>query len=349
MRENKEKQYNPAIDALRLVSILAVILIHTTTRTLEAANFDLQRTPWTLFLNQISRFAVPLFFMISGLVLELNYSFHPNYLTYLRKRFNRLFVPYVFWSGVYYFFIYTNHNINFLSALIQGSSSYQLYFIPTLLIFYIFFPLVHKFYNVISNKWTLIFLGIFQIALLYYDYYIHPIMFSYPIKIAFLNYYIFLLGIVVSHHRESLMEFIKKWKIPLSFLTIILANYIFFEGGSLYLKTHNYLSFYSQWRPDVFLYTLTLGSLLYYFFSKRTLIFPIIQKLSRLSFFVFFVHVIVLENIWHKIALPIFQKSHTHIAGQLWYDPLFFLVITLVSFGIAFAIHKIPILPKLTG
>lgn len=81
-----QKQYVKAIDALRVVSILAVVLIHTTTRTIETTHNNLTDFPFTLFLNQIARFAVPLFILISGFVLELNYQNHANYFAYLKKR-----------------------------------------------------------------------------------------------------------------------------------------------------------------------------------------------------------------------------------------------------------------------
>src|SRR5258708_3540298 len=118
MNKQKQKQYNPAIDLLRISAIIGVIFIHTTTKTLEASNYDLVKIPWTLFLNQIFRFAVPLFFMISGFVLELNYPFHVNYFTYLKKRCVRILMPYIFWSAIYYFFVYKQHTTNFFQTLL---------------------------------------------------------------------------------------------------------------------------------------------------------------------------------------------------------------------------------------
>ncbi len=37
----KEKLYIKAVDALRVISILAVVLIHSTTKTLESSHYDL--------------------------------------------------------------------------------------------------------------------------------------------------------------------------------------------------------------------------------------------------------------------------------------------------------------------
>ena len=349
MLVEEQKTHNQVLDVLRFISILAVVLIHTTTRTIEMTGNDLQHIPWTLFLNQASRFAVPLFFMISGFVLELNYSFATSYGAYLKKRIKRILIPYIFWSFIYYFFVYKQHQVNFFSTLLTGSASYQLYFIPTLLVFYIIFPLLHKLYRIIANKWVMFFLGTLQIALLYYSYYIKPLPFFYPISIALLNYFIFFLGMFASHHEEDLVSVVKRWKYMLTPITIFLVGYIFWEGKSLYLKTHNYLFFYSQWRPSIFFYTILLASSLYLLFYQKKLPPFLIGTLARLSFFVFFVHVIVLETIWKTVGISVFQQTGGNIIEHLWYDPLFFALTAFFSFFIAYLASKIPFLDKLTG
>ena len=345
----KEKLYNPSVDILRIISILAVLFIHTSTRTLEASSFNLDKIPWTIFFNQIFRFAVPLFFMISGFVLELNYHLHESYLNYLKKRINRIFIPFVFWSGIYYFFVYTKHTENFFVSLVNGDASYQLYFIPALLIFYLLFPLIHNFYIYFANKLIFIIFALLQLILLYYEYYIQPIPIFYPLRVAFLNYFVFFIGIVASHHIAQINEFVRKWKIIIFTFTSILGGYIFLEGKNLYLQTHNYLYLYSQWRPEVLIYTILLASLLYYIFAKNFISIKIVKKLASLSFFVFFVHVIVLEITWSFFGKSFFQLTEVFPLKQLWFDPLFFLIVTFISFLLAYLAHKIPRLSTISG
>lgn len=346
MVKNNQKRYNLSIDILRTVAILAVLLIHTTTRTLEVSSFALDRLSWTLFLNQISRFAVPVFFMISGFVLELNYPFHKSYFSYLYKRIHRLFIPYIFWSAIYYFFVYTNHTKSYFNALVDGDSSYQLYFIPTLLIFYVFFPLI----RLLTNKWLLIVLSILQVAILYDNYSLKPLSFYYyPLIIASFGYYVFLLGIVASRNQEKLIKILKNWVIIVVSAAGALAYIIYFEGKSLYLKTHNYLSFYSQWRPSVFFYTIALAGSFFYLFNGSKKFASAIKTLSGLSFFVFFIHVIILEVLWSKFGIYVYKQSQGRIAENAWYDPAFFLIVAVISFSIAYFVHKIPFLSKLTG
>lgn len=338
---DKNIRYNPAIDCMRIIAILAVVAIHTSTRILEASLFNVQGFTFTFFINQVSRFAVPLFFMISGFVLELSYPFHQNYTAYLKKRFSRIFLPYLFWSIIYYYFVYTKHAIPFETALLFGAASYQLYFIPTLLIFYIVFPGIHMIYQFIANKRTLISLGIIQLVLLTYEYYIHPLPFFYPLAIALLNFYIFILGMVASCHQNFLQK-ITRWKLLIAILFGIFAGAVFLEGKTLYLKTHNYLYFYTQWRPSVLIYTVAVASLLYSFFNKRLITEKIIRTFSGLSFFVFFIHIIILEFFWHIIGGKI-------IGTELFFNLLFFFSVVIISYAIAYSVHKIPQLSKLTG
>lgn len=340
------KTHNLSIDILRIVSILAVVLIHSTTRTFEFTHSNLLATQFTLFLNQVSRFAVPLFFMISGFVLELSYPFHDNPFSYLRRRITRIFIPYLFWSAFYIFLIYPQPLGNYFSTLLSGSASYQLYFIPTLLIFYLLFPLIHNYYHLLSNKFILIILGLIQICFLIADYYFHSIKVFYPLAIAMFNFYPFILGIVASHHQSSLYSFFSRYKYGLVVLTFLSGIFVFWEGGSRYFSTNNYLSFYSQWRPSVLFYTLCLASLLYYLFNRATISDRFVKILSELSFFVFFIHIAVLEISWKYIFIHIFPTS---LFNLIWFDQLFFLFITIVSFSIAYLCHKIPLLPKLTG
>lgn len=333
--------YNPTIDLLRLVSILAVIVIHTTTKTFQITNNDLIHLPLTLFFNQAMRFAVPLFFMISGFVLELNYDSQLNYREYLKKRFSKILIPYFFWSVIYFYFIYPGLNQNLIFSLINGSASYQLYFIPALLVFYILFPLFHRLISFFCRRPVLLLLGAIETALLYQDYYLAPFQFFYPLKVALFNYFIFIFGMVMAKNSALLIKYINSWRWILLSLALILADFIFYQGGSLYYKTGNYLFFYSNWRPLVLPYTISLAAVLYSLFNYLKLKPSRVKAISNLSFFVFFCHIIVLERLW-----PLVNRQ---FISQFWFGPIFFLLVSLISFGAAYFIHKIPYLSKLTG
>jgi probable poly-beta-1,6-N-acetyl-D-glucosamine export protein len=344
-----EKPYIKAIDNLRTISILAVILIHTTTRTIETTHNDLINFPVSLFLNQIARFAVPLFILISGFVLELSYNYHLSFWSYLKKRISRILLPYLIWSLIYYYFVYTQNHDNLIWVLATGNASYQLYFIPALAIFYAVFPVLHKLYKVISNKFIYASLGILQLWLLYQDYFIKEYKFPDPLRITILSFFFFITGMVVSRNKDKIIEFVNKWKYYLATFALGLGFYVFREGQVDFLNTTNYLSFYSQWRPSILFYTLAIFLILFYAFDKSHLQFKLSERFAKLSYLVFFIHVIVLELVWKVFGYKLFNIIGGDVFGKSIFDPIFFATVAAISFGIAYLIHKIPNLSKLTG
>lgn len=325
-----------AIDNLRVIAILGVILIHTTTRVLERTYYNLELYWSTLFLNQIVRFAVPLFLLISGFVLELRYWERLDFLTYVKRRFSRIFIPYIFWSLFYYYFFYTTNKDNIFYTILTGNASYQLYFIPTLCIFYLVFPFLHKIYKYIMSPIFLILLGILQLYILRDDYFIKNISVSDPVRISVLGFSFFIIGMITAHNYEKILEFSKKWKLALATLFVTLGYYIFSEGYSLYFKTYNINSFYSSWRPSTFFFTIVSALFFYTILEKINL-----YKISKLSFLVFFIHVIILEIVWKYLV--------NFVAPNLYFDLIFFALVSVISFLSAHIIHKIPYISKIVG
>lgn len=335
---NSSSKYSPAIDFLRIISIVSVIIIHVTTKSLELAQYNLSGHLITLYFNQALRFAVPIFFLVSAFVLELNYSSNFSYIDYLKKRFSRLFLPYFLWSLIYYYFIYPHNTESFITCLLTGDASYQLYFIPALFIFYLIFPLIHHYIKIFSSKNILITLSLFQIILLSLDYYFHLFNFYYPIRVFFLNFEVFIIGVLFSRYKDDVQKFIEKYLKLLIILTSVLSILIFLEALFLYTKTQNYLFFYSQWRPSIFIYSLVSATLFYYLFNRLKFNSLIIAKIASRSFFVYFVHVIYLE-----IITKYFQNT-------LFFPPVIPIITTLIlSYLSAIIVSKIPHLSRFSS
>lgn len=331
-----QKQRLLAIDALRVLAISGVILIHTTTRVLERTSYNLNIYSWTLFLNQIVRFSVPLFFLISGFVLELTYSGKFDLIQYIKKRLSKIFIPYIFWSLIYYYFVYSNNGDGLAHVLFTGNASYQLYFIPALLIFYILFPIVHKLLPIIARPVILIAITLLEFRVLHLDYFVKNLQFTDSIRIAILGFFFFVIGAGASQYKETLLSFAKKWQILLGLLFAYFAYYIFNEGQSQYQLTYNINAFYSSWRPSTLIYTIIGFPLLLVLFEKINL-----DKLSKLSFLVFFIHVVVLEFVWKYIG--------SFTTPSFYFEVLFFALVAGISFTIAKVLHKIPHISKVTG
>jgi probable poly-beta-1,6-N-acetyl-D-glucosamine export protein len=317
------KKYDVAVDGLRVVAILAVVMIHVTTKMLQMHGGDVVGHPVTLILNQISRFAVPLFFMMSGYVLELSHK-DESYFKYLKRRVNKILVPYVFWSLVYGLIIYPQNIASLPRLLIFGGAAYQLYFIPAILVFYVIFPVIHKTVKFIDNRWVMWGLLLIQMGFLYRDYYIKPWGVPESVKIPFLAFWVFLTGIVAARNKYEMIKFLDKYKRLITIATGVLALCVFWEGRAGFLTTNNYYMYYSQWRPSVVAYTLAVAASLYYLFNKLNWINRWVTHLAQMSFFVFFVHVLLLEKMGPN-----------------------FLVVTGVAFGLGCVVHQVSYLKKI--
>jgi peptidoglycan/LPS O-acetylase OafA/YrhL len=201
----------------------------------------------------------------------------------------------------------------------------------------------------LANGFTLFLLGITQIWLMDRDYFVKQFAVPDPIRILLLAYFIFIVGMVAARNKDKLLQIVARIKYILIITGAYMVYYIFEEGITRYFKTYNIEAFYSQWRPDVLFYTLILSAVLFYAFNRSHLQFKIIERLSKLSFSVFFIHVIILEEVWKGFGLKLFNLTTPNSFGKIIFDPLFFLSVAIISFFVCYIIRKVPLLPKLTG
>lgn len=331
-----------SIDILRILAIVGVIAIHTTSRTLEQSGFDILRIPFTLFLNQIARFAVPMFFLISGFTLEYTNTTPLNLTRYYKKRVIRILLPYLLWSMLYYRFLYKNplssiFSFNFFRQLLFGEAAIQMYFIPSLIILYILFPLLHRFLSFFQKPPVLILCTILQIIILSVDYYQGSFGIVTPVRIAVLNIYLFLIGMTASKKMPEIYEYVEKYFFLLLSLLLVSFGVCLYESRINFLRAYDSNVITSQWRVSIYLYTLTLSALLITKLRNISSKYArIIQKISQLTFFVFFIHIFIISLFWHIIGSYLFSKSASHVIESLWFDPLVIIFVSVISFLIGY-------------
>lgn len=137
-------------DNLRALSIIGVVMIHIT------APLVITGDNLNLVLNQISRFAVPVFFLLSGwgLVTANSYERSNGYTNFIRKRINKIIPPYIIWNVI--FILYRNLlNLitggefygfwKFIIGLFLGNNYGHFYFVPVIMLLYLVYPLLLKY------------------------------------------------------------------------------------------------------------------------------------------------------------------------------------------------------------
>ncbi|BFH59594.1 acyltransferase [Paenibacillus azoreducens] len=149
------------VDCLRILSIIAVIMLHYTAELLTTSN-DFNSASWWIsnFFNSISRFAVPVFFMISGaMILRTEIG---SYRAFFKKRVVPLLISLISWSFIYglynqYFILKSKMGafeflLDFGYRLLTDRNYVHLWFLYAIIAIYLTVPLVSKFLKSCSES-----------------------------------------------------------------------------------------------------------------------------------------------------------------------------------------------------
>ncbi len=137
-------------DLMRTLSIFLVVAVHTSAPVIQStAGRDFSDWLSGHSLNVIARASVPMLFMLSGFFLL---PVDDGMGSFFRRRFQRVVVPFVFWSIFYLFWKRAGyagyHPIGaikeILLSLIQGPAEYHLWFVYELLGIYLLVPLFRR-------------------------------------------------------------------------------------------------------------------------------------------------------------------------------------------------------------
>lgn len=198
---NLERNLN--FDMLRIVSALAVVAAHVTSKYVTDANlFGSNLWEFANIINNSSRFAVPMFFIISGFFLLNNNN--DDYILFYKKKLQKVLVPFIFWSIFYivYYLIsigdFNLHNIiKQLAAVMLGFPAYyHLWFFYHLIGLYFVTPLIFKLIEKLDKKDIVIIAIIFIFQSSIIDLYTKTFATTSNIEIPFSGYsfFYFLLG-----------------------------------------------------------------------------------------------------------------------------------------------------------
>ncbi|WP_025685618.1 acyltransferase [Paenibacillus maysiensis] len=141
-----QKERISEVALLRGLAFAAVVLQHSVAHYAVAQGARIQDGALMTLLLLCSKFAVPVFVFITGMVLFYNYDGALKYGTFLRKRFMDIIVPYIIWSLLYELgnqLVQSGghlHPLDFFQKLLNGKSSYHLWYIVMIIQCYVLFP-----------------------------------------------------------------------------------------------------------------------------------------------------------------------------------------------------------------
>ncbi|ANW96309.1 hypothetical protein AXE80_08470 [Wenyingzhuangia fucanilytica] len=330
------------IDYLRVVSTLAVIIIHVSAIGVMTLNIN---TPdWLIanFYDSLSRFCVPIFFMISGALL-LNKDYELK--NFLRKRTIRIIPPLLFWSTVYFTFNNKKYLLGefefiaFLQKITRSflyGSEYHLHFVYILLGFYLSVPILRQWIKKSSTTYIVYFLSIWFFSILYRI----PSIVIYLPKIDITNFSGYL-GYMVLGHFLFNTNFKGKYRYLLLFMasvgiTVLGTYYFSLRQGVFYEYFYDYLS----------INIIIASSSFFLFFKNKKIsvkgLDNIVSIISKYSFGIYLVHALVLKllvnlNIDMFIVTPVLSI------------PIVSILCLIISLGVIVFVNKLPFGKYISG
>ncbi|WP_068615393.1 acyltransferase [Paenibacillus tuaregi] len=147
---HKSKERIPEIELLRAIAFIGVVFQHAVAHYGYLPGVQLADGTLLALLVILSKFAVPVFIFITGMVLFYNYDGELVYRSFLSKRLKDIGIPFLIWS---LFYMVLNHAVpgavfgEILAAaerLVTGKSSYHLWYVFMMIQFYLLFPLFRR-------------------------------------------------------------------------------------------------------------------------------------------------------------------------------------------------------------
>jgi len=216
---NKDKENIKEFDILRGFAIIFVVIIHTFGLVYHYnEGIEYLLTYGIIFI--IAQSAVPIFLFISGYFLRFKYVNENSLKSIFKSRVKKIILPYLLFSIIY--LLYNNwrfdQNTNFLEGIYQiltFSVEFHFWFLGLLISFYIFFPLINKFFEKFNKVKLLVGSFILQVIWvvleisIYKQFLFNPDMqvLIFFIKHTFLSYiFYFILGMYFADNYNQIVD-----------------------------------------------------------------------------------------------------------------------------------------------
>jgi surface polysaccharide O-acyltransferase-like enzyme len=331
MDKNMEKNYINYFDYLRIVASAGVMLTHISTNYyLEEFNHSYVSTSLfphiASFLDPLSRFAVPLFMMITGvLIFEKNYSFN------LKKSVVRIALPLITWSIIYLIWMkMTTPDKISLTASVKFlfikhlDYNIHLWYLYILIGIYLTVPCIKKSIESAGKKELQYMLLLWFIFTVVYEFVTRFFTFDLPLE--------YKPAMPVSFYGYMILGFYSNRFIQVKQSTIILLFIAVTIPLSFNLFNSTLCSFNSE-AYDLIGPLLLIQTLLIFLFCKNIKKEPhkFVKKLSKLSFCTYLVHLL-----FSRITFSI-VKTHNILLDII----LRLIVVFVISYAFSYLLDKI--------
>ncbi|PSL40777.1 surface polysaccharide O-acyltransferase-like enzyme [Planomicrobium soli] len=334
-----QKKFYEEIPFVRAIACIMVVFVHVSSGTITAANGSINTL--NLYLYELPRLGTPIFAVISAFLLFGSVNRRGfNIKHFLTSRTTKIVLPFIIWTLIYLSFkkyFYSNEIFpdaqSTAKYFLVGTGYYHLYFMITVIQFYIMFPLL----QLIRNRKML--LGFFFVSLLVNLYWftgskIHTGIDLLDIIIGHRSFLLnwigfFMFGAVLVSYYSEILKFVKRQKVVLfvSAILIFLALCLEIDPNNIFTSSRPINLLYV---PIFVLFLLSIQGLI----AKVPFILSGLNIIGNYSMGIYLVHPMV-KGILRRNTPPSF-----------WEPELILVTIGIVLLTSLIIVHLIMFLPK---
>lgn len=338
-------------DLLRIISIFAVIWIHTSSNVYNNFTNNISTWYWYLYINAATCFAFPVFYMLSGAFLI---GKRESIRSVVTKRIKRIIIPLFVWSFIYILLRkYSLHeDINILSTSVRMlfSSQYShLWFMYPLLGLYLLLPLIRKaYYEWDFNLKIYAFLLVFIIPLALNTIVGYTTK-SIPLPLFALGFPqlgIFIVGRLIMDNKHKILG--KSWMVCvmifIGFSGVVLSSYYHSLKVGQPVKT--FLGDYGT--VPIFIFAASVFTLFLLLEERFQRITPklksLIISLSRLTMGLYFIHMLAIFYVGNRKIGFISITNNAEGNINMFLGAVLYFVFSAMF---VFVLSRVPVMRKL--
>ncbi|MBC7424708.1 MAG: acyltransferase family protein [Ferruginibacter sp.] len=333
-------------DNLRFAATVAVVILHVSVSVEDGFETIPLRAWLTSVVYDVAvRWCVPVFVMLTGSFALHNYD--GNFKNFLIKTFQRIILPFLFWSLVYLFYynggdlfgdkINSAAKIHLLLTKFATGTAVHLWFVYMIIGMYLLIPILNRWVRLNNKAEQLFFLGLWVFFL-----FAKPLWDKYDISFDSSYFTGFIGYLILGNYLNNETRKVNSLLLLFIFLTALLYTCVrtYYISVSLHEMNETYMD---NFMPNI----VVMCGCIYLLFKNGCMKFPvkmgnIITNISRYSYGIYLVHLLVLD------LMLKYGNTFTAI-HPLFYIPLLSLCCLLVSFVIIYVFNKIRYLRIVAG
>jgi len=283
------------MDVVRAVAIIAVVLIHVSATPIYTSGVNSSLYKVAIVINQLSRFSVPAFILISGMGLTLSNRKELGYFAFVGRRFSRIVPQYILWCLIYVYLTTKNFEpYSVIHDIVYGKVFYHFYYVPLIIEFYLIYPFVFKF---IGNKWgTLVSFSITLGILIYSHYYIMSDNMKWFLERKDLLDWIFYFsfGVFIGENLDNFLEKVKKYRAAICIL-FFSSTYVMIHEAFTNIAAGKDIEYATTFlRPTVLTYSIFFILFIFCIQWKENVFMKPISYIAKYSYSIYLSHAIIL-------------------------------------------------------